>query len=348
MKTKKNLAALVVFAMVLGLIAPAIISAPASAQTTSVVGTSVVVATGGGNSPVVKAKWEQDNTTFMEDGDPSHIELGAQFLPPCTYQGKKLVEYCAIVTDEEEGGDVQQVAADVWHPLNSWELGSFKYEVPLVKSLDNVAAKARFLAAVNAGLVTLNSGYTVDDVNYELDKGTARLWCGNTTLDYEQPAGYYTVNVTAYDHNSNPSTPLQNTFKYIPVNCFAVDNNAINYGNVSISTPKVIPGNTIFALGDGKMTVRNLGNTNINITVMQDDMGFGKDVTGAWNVEFDGRVGHLVSSVWYLPLQWATLPGTLIHSTDDELDFSIHLKKGSGAHSGNMTLGSITVYPIVQ
>src|SRR3990167_8360704 len=81
------------------------------------------------------------------------------------------------------------------------------------------------------------------------------------------------------------------------------------------------------------MTVRNLGNTNVNLKIKQDDMGFGKDQTGKWNVQFDARIGNLVTSAIYdpslpLPPVWTVIPGKLPHSTDDELDLSIHVIKG--------------------
>lgn len=310
----------------------------AQTQINASITTAVNISAGGGNVPIVKAKWEQDTTVSLEDADPSHIVPGAQFNPPCTYQGKKPVEYYAIVTDAEDGGDLKQVWADVYHPN-----GSFKYEIPYAKITDTALAKAKLQVAFAAGLVKLNPPYTLAEILTELDKGTARLWMGVAELDYEQPAGDYTVNVTALDFNDNPSLILTNTFLYVPVSCFAVDNTAVNYGSVNIGKPKVVAGDTIFLLNDGRMTVRNLGNTNMQVVVRQDDMGFGKDVTGMWNVQFDGRVGHVVTAVVYDPFVDTILPGVLPHSTDDELDFSIHVKKGLGLHSGTMVLSSVIV-----
>lgn len=332
---RKALAMFAALAMVSALMPQVIVAQTPSIPTIS---TAVTIAVGGGNVPVVKAKWEQDTTISLEDADPSHITPGAQFDPPCVFQGKKPVEYYAIVTDAEDGGDLKQVWADVYHPD-----GSFKYEIPYAKINNTALAKAKLQAAVAAGLVTFNPPYTLAEILTELDKGTARLWMGTADLDYEQPAGDYTVNVTALDFNDNPSLILTNKFLYVPVSCFAVDNTAVNYGSVSISKPKVVAGDTIFLLGDGKMTVRNLGNTNMQVVVRQDDMGFGKDITGMWNVEFDGRVGHLVTSVVYNPFVDTVLPGVLPHSTDDELDFSIHVKKGLGSHNGTMVLSSVVV-----
>src|SRR3990167_9567850 len=76
------------------------------------------------------------------------------------------------------------------------------------------------------------------------------------------------------------------------------------------------------------MTVRNLGNTNVNLKIKQDDMKFGKDQTGKWNVQFDARIGNIVTAAVYDPFILTAIPGKLPHSTDDELDLSIHVIKG--------------------
>lgn len=318
------------------IIALAVTVAPISAQTNTQATTSVQVSSGGGSAPVIKVKWEQDTTTTLEDGDILHKLLGAQFLPTCVYKGDKIVEYYAVVTDVEDGGDVKQVWADVYHPLDSWATANnfFKYEVPFTKITDNAVGKTKFLDAVKAGLVKFNTGYTEADVVFELEKGTARVWTGSAPLDYEQPGGDYTVKDRALDFNDNPSGILENTFTYIKAGCFETDNDKVDYGGVSISKMKVIPGDIIFQKNaDNKMTVRNLGNSNLNLKIRQDDMGFGKDQTGKWNVQFDARIGHIVPPVVYdpsplAPYLWTVIPGKLPHSTDEELDLSIHVIKG--------------------
>jgi hypothetical protein len=334
---KKILAAVVAIVMVM---AVSTLPTMASQPTTATVTTSVTISAGGGNPPYIKAKWEQNDTAPLDD-DPA---TGIQFLPPCTYQGKKHIRLFAVINDTESGGDVKMVWANVYHPD-----GSFKYKVDFVKITDNAQGKAYFDAAVAAKLVTFNDAITQADVDNELDKGVARVWMGEADLDYEQMSGTYTVKDFTLDWQDNPAE-LDNTFLYIPTTCFAVDNNAINYGPVSISTMKKIPGDTIFSIGDGKMTVRNLGNTNMSVKVGQDDMGFGQNNVGAWNVEFDGRLGHLVTELVYDPVVAkpgivtpnTVLPGILQHSADDELDFSIHVKNAlPGSYSGTMVLSSV-------
>lgn len=331
----KILASLVAFVMVATMFAPAV--------SASVVDTSVTISTGSGNIPVVKVKWEQDTTWYLEDGDPLHLEDGAQFNPSCLFKVNKTVRYYAVVSDVEDSGDLAQVWADVYHPVASWEAGSFKYEIPFARIDNKAYAIGLLTTATGYNLTEYNTAYNLSEVVNEINKGTAKLWWGQAELDYEQPGGDYKVSVVGLDVQNNPSPPLNNTFNYVPTTCFAIDNDQVDYGSVNIGTHKPISGDTTFSINDGYMTVRNLGNTDMQLKVIQDDMGFNKDVTGMWNVEYDARIGHTVTEVYYDPYVLTLVPGVLYHSTDDELDLSILVKKGFGTHTGNMTLSSIIV-----
>jgi len=347
---KKILAATAVLAMIMALTAIPASAAGLTSQTTA--NTAVTISQGGGDPPFIKVKWEQDTDFSIsgmatEDGDPLHLIPGSQFNPPCLYQGNKTIYYYAIVNDTEDGGDVAQVWADVNHPSDSWEKGSFKYEIPFSKFTDaspsQQAEVAAFQAAFDANLITINAGTSYNDIIYELQKGTARLWIGKADLYYEQPAGNYTVTVGAQDHNNNNALGLGNVFTYLPAKCFAIDNSAVNYGAVQISTAKKIPGDANFLPNDGKMTARNLANQNITLKINQDDMGFGKDINGKYNVQFDARLGMVSYSALYDPFVWTHIPGMLPHSTDDELDFSIHVYKATAqSYTGSMTITADT------
>jgi len=298
--------------------------------------TEVTIASGGGNIPTVKAKWEQDLTPSLEDGDPTHAVAGGQFLPPCSYKGIKTVEYFAVVNDTEDNGDVKIVSADVYHPD-----GSFKYQI-ILAPLDRVTGLAKLDAAQSAGLITFGAGFSFTEVRFEVDKQTAKVWYGKADLDYHQMGGDYKVKVMAIDNNDNPSVPLNNTFNYVPTNCFEIDFTSVNYGSVSISKRKVIAGDTNFGTADFP-TVRNIGNTDIKIKVKQDDMGFGKDSNNNWNVQYDAKINSSSASVYYDPYVETTIPFVLKRCNTDEIDFSILVKKGLGSHSGTMTLSSIKV-----
>jgi len=345
---------------------------PVMAAPTSVT-TSVTINGGTSAAPIIKVKWEQDLTASLEDGDPSHTVAGSQFLPPLVKGGKKLVQYWAIVTDPDGVGTISSVVVDVFHPAGPPLNGSFKYQLILAMQ-PAAAGLAAYQAAFAAHLTTFqqNTVPPIDnaEVLFELDKGTATVWMVQGELDYEQPAGNYTATFDAFDNTNSwasqgtPPTNLSNLFTYIAVAGIELDFNSFNYGTVSVSTEKWIAGDTVWntpigaAPSPNPATVRNIGNTLVKITLKNTDMGFGfNGVTATaysgsttptaaqsnWNVVFDGRMGSNAANAMYFdPNVTATLPNVLALSSQDELDFSIHVKKAAaGLKSGTMYIGSV-------
>jgi hypothetical protein len=334
--------------MVLSLVAPGI----ALAETTE-----VNVAEGGGQSPIVKCKWESEpDDPNYESGDPTHQTDGFQILPPLAACTTKTICYYAVVTDNESMGNVAQVFADVYHPQGSPypyddsvvggvdPMPYFKYEVPFSYLYTRDQAEAMVWEAYYMGLITFNDpDYDIDDVIYELDKGTAALWMGCEEIDYEQPGGDYDVYVYAVDNNNNLSAPLHNQFLYVPTCGIEVDFTGIDFGSTNLGEEKMIPGDTIWDCTPGinNATVRNIGNTWVHVKIEFDDMGFGMNSEDEWNVNFDARMGSddsmAVRPIY--PEEMVTLPNALDLSCKDELDISINILKGFGSHSGVITLG---------
>jgi hypothetical protein len=235
-------------------------------------------------------------------------------------------------------------SADVYHPD-----GSFKYQIMQTK-LDTAASLAAFDAAWAAKLVTINTNSTYAEVRHVIEQGTAKVWVGDAELDYEQQSGTYKVDATAQDHNSNVASALTNYFTYVSINCFDIDFTSVNFGAVTVGTPKKINGNTAWespfapAPTPNGATVRNIGNTNLKVTLNFDDMGFGySGVAPALtpNVKFDANLGLTGTNLVFDPFTTVTLPDVLQHSSQDKLDLSIHVIKGTGTHTGNMTIGSV-------
>jgi len=274
-----------------------------------------------GYPPVVNCKWEQDLTENLEDGDPMHLAPGSQFLPPCVFEGKKAVQYLAVITDEEDRGDVKLVYADVYEPD-----GTFKYQVPMTKLAKPDCIDA-FKAAAAAGLITYGLGHDYDSVLDQLDENLADVWMGQADLDYCQMAGDYDVYITAIDQDDNPSENLANTFLYVPVAACEIDFTRANYGSVIVCNEKWIDGDNVFGTAD-MPTIRNIGNSPVVIKIRQDNMGFGKDDNDNWEVEFDARL-DLGTPVYYDPFENVTLPDILDRCQTEKLDFSIHVKKGT-------------------
>ena len=357
---KKILALTLTVLLVLSVLTPAVTLAAESA------GTAVNV-TSTGIPPVVKCKWEQQPANIeptLEDGDPSHAVPGFQILQPVQACTTKIICYYAVVTDEEDGGNVAQVFADVYHPAGSPEpygpskmggiqnLPYFKYEIPFTDLGCGDEAEAIVQAAYDAGLITFDTDYDLADVLYELDKCTAHLWFGCAEIDYEQPAGDYRVYDYAIDTNDDFSCPLYNEFLYVPVCGIEADFTSINFGSTNLGVEKMVPGDTIWDCvpGVNHATVRNIGNVWAHVQVMFDDMGFGKQIDGTWNVQFDARMGS--NNAYYegniMPYEWRTLPKAHGLSQKDELDFSIKVIKGTGEHSGAITLDCEMDYPFVD
>ncbi|RLC37149.1 hypothetical protein DRH27_04175, partial [Candidatus Falkowbacteria bacterium] len=329
---------------------------PALATTIS---TGMTQVQAGGDAPIVKAKWEANVDRYTDDS----TDAGAQLMPPGVKDEDRPIAICAIVTDTDGMGDIAGVYADVFYPENialgdshtalpnqsGAGCGEFMQQDQLFE-LEKQAGWDLFCGQVrnnNYNLPTFNpSGlYDYDEIcatDGELLKLTAKVYCGQKDLSYEDPSGDYKVTVMAQDTNSLTGT-LDNSFEYMALTAFEADFTSVNYGNVKLNINKIVNGDLNFGTAD-LPTVRNVGNTRMNLTVMQDDMGLGM-TSGLYNVIYDARVGSFVDHQNYLPYETKTLDDALDLSETDEVDFSILVKKfptsDSTAWIGNMTLGAV-------
>jgi hypothetical protein len=281
--------------------------------------TEVTISSGSGESPIVKCKWEQEpdnNLTYpvgdvtapsvanyLESGDVNHVTAMSQFNPPMHKNATKTIEYFAVVTDAENMGDVANVFALVFHPINSpapygtfsgvvpdpgAEQGLanlFKYKVEFTNLGHDAAQISKVLAANTAHLVKFNDGYVIGEIaglaTSEMNKGTADLWRGTAEIDYEQPGGCYTVRDYAIDTNNNYSTALQNQFLYVETAGVEVDFNKFNYGPINLHFHTVRAGDLTWdgtgtaGFGSYGASVRNIGNVWTKVKVNQNDMAFG-------------------------------------------------------------------------
>ena len=325
---RKVLATLLSLIIAIALIAPVAIHAAAPTpppQSQEVeVPTRVNVISGGGDPPVVKAKWE------LPDDDPN--KPGTQIFPPLEHGASLTVEYYAVVTDQQGIEDIDRVYVDVYHPD-----GTFKYQVQLYQVEDVDEAIAMIEDAADRGIITLAPNFTVDDLIHEVEQYEAKVFKGEGELSYHQPYGNYTVRAYAYDQNNGRSEYLNNTFEYIRGLGFEIDFTEINFGDVEVCKDKWVSGDTVW--GPPDPTIRNIGNTPAKINVSFDDMGFGM-TNEDWNVEYDARL-DLFDPVVFDPYEEVQLPGTLDLCTTTKISFSIHVKKGEGTHTGTMTISAV-------
>ena len=322
--------------------------------------------TGGGAIPIVKAKWEAKTDGYSDD----LTNPGAQFTAPGQWNGTMNYKVCAVVTDPNGMPDIAGVYADIYYPtgiairdLNpstdvhrdtnagtqdhgQGGLGAFIEQntlLPLSKN-DGYNLFCNNVKNNNNNLPTIYEGYSYDEIcaaDGELNKEEAYVYCDPKSLTYEDPAGLYTVKVTAQDKAGNNSIVRQNNFEYLPLTGFEKDFTAVSYGQVLLNTHKKISGDLNWSTPNNP-SIRNIGNTRLWMKVAQDDMGLGQS-SGVWNVQYDARVGDNIAD-WtiYGPSgfkgnttpSYTQLEDILDLSEMEEMDFSILVKKWPDANTG--------------
>jgi hypothetical protein len=305
---------------------------------------------GAAGAPIIKCKWEYDLDVILPPADPCcedyHIHHdacpytpGLQVKP--VLEGFVTVAFYAIVTDPQGPDHVDRVYADVWHPD-----GEFKYQIELFPvgfdgdNYDKSIALDEWnhVTDWHHDLITygpewdIPEGWSIDeDIYDELIQEEAYLYYNTACISYCQPAGDYTVGVTAYDGLDMWCNYVFNTFWYIPTAAVRIDFDTVDYGDVVESTWAPVGGDKVMGTSD-MPTVKNIGNVPVWLSVMQDDMGFGVTQNQGIeypNVEYKARMNE--NGDWtpaYLPDTCTQIPGVLGMCTEDKLDFKIHVIKG--------------------
>jgi hypothetical protein len=318
--------------------------------------------TGGGGiidgAPIIKCKWEYDESVLLPPADeccPDYCvehdacpyEPGLQVKP--VLGDFVTVGYYAIVTDPQGVGHIDHVYADIWHPN-----GEFKYQIELFpvglsgETYDKSYALTEWahVKAYHSNLITYGDwerpeGWSKDeDILEELEEEEAYLFYATADISYCQPAGEYCVGVIAIDGLDTWSEYLLNTFWYIPTAAVWIDFSVVDYGDVVESVWQQVGGDTSM-MTSMMPTVKNVGNTPVYFTILQDDMDFGKTGT-LWNVEYKARLGKdgdFTSP--YKPNVETRIPGYLKMCIQDKFDFLIHVIKGfpdGQPNEGTMTI----------
>ena len=335
------------FSVLMWTVTPAI---AADQDTPASIPTHFTVNSGQGTPPLVKAKWEEEKADpYLESGDRDHEQPGTQILPPLVKGAKKTITICAIVTDEEGLDTIATVKAWVEAPhvdkyCNGGFGGPFILNEEYKPQTQANDAKARFQQAYNAGLTTINTnaGINYAEIMQELDNGSAAIYCGDFQLDYEDPAGDYTITVRPQDTSAQWGS-LSNDLTYVGVAGFEVDFDSIDYKTVNIGVEKMVDGDYNFDLGDGLPTVRSIGNVLLNLTIKQDAMGLPLES----DVHYAARMGNTSATrVDYDPNQLVTLPDVLGLSSESKMDFWITVYEtapDTDSYNGTMTLGCVPV-----
>jgi hypothetical protein len=272
--------------------------------------------------------------------------------------------------------------ADVYHPD-----GSFKYEVPysyIVSCYDHASELESWIAKLNESyqrnLTWFDPRSNFTDVVKELRQCSAKLFVGQADMDYCQMCGQFTwtqvcsscqngwvasdfgdgykVDAYVYDKGGARSINLTNYFEYICQAGLETDFTKLDFESVRQQTHKWIEGDRDWSNPKGPAckllggcvapTVRNIGNTPMNISIVQDDMQFsysGPSTNKTWNVQWDARLGEFnehATSV-YAPYQTVTLDGCIDLCQLNKISFSIYVNKMlvTGTHVGNVTLTAV-------
>jgi hypothetical protein len=347
----------------------------------------VTVAGGTSHSPpIIKCKWEDPDDYPLESDtqlDPVLWDNDEGYGP-----GQKQICYFAVVTDPQGVGDIrgiddlsdEGVFADVYEPefagCTAWPSGGvFKYQVrlelepwcnllPPAHPCDLTMQTVLDLQAVLQGLyddgrLTLNTAYfnsigitVTEDMLYdiadELVQTHALLFKGCDVLDYHQPCGLYRVEVLAYDDSNDPSELLVNAFEYKCTVGVALDFTSINFGEVTVCVERLITGDATYNPGDGKPTIKNIGNVPAKVNMLWSDLynctsDIGLGMTGPdWNVEYDSRLGIGGTKTMFDPEAEKALPEILGLCNEEKLEFSVHVKKAaSGCYYGEVVISGV-------
>lgn len=336
---------------------PATVSNPSAAE----VGTGLDLNFSNNERPVVQAIWQMNQAASSSDqGQDDSLADGAQFMPSGQYQVDKPIEVCAVVSDPDGLADLTGVNGQIYYPKDIYlgpdrsssqpGCGQSKEEwfsMAVLTPSQGINLFCEQLKSQNANLPNFKTGYDFESLcgpSGDLNKETSRVFCGQNRLAYQDPAGEYRVKITALDQKQAEGL-LENSFKYLELIAFEIDFDNIEYGSMRLNTPKVLAGNETFSANDGRPTLRNIGNTRLEIAIKQNDMGLGKSETG-WNLTYQARVGQDAILTNYWPEAWTTLANSMNLGQTSQFDLAVEVLKfpeaaAEGHYAGRLSLNAV-------
>lgn len=320
---KKALYILVALALILLPVLP-VLAEPGTDQE---VDTEAII-TSSGSAPIVKAKWEGP--------DMDRVRPGVQIIPNIGPDTTKIWVY-AVVTDPVGPDYVTDVFFDIYEPdVYCGEPVKFKVQVHMSKVPCAEAVKL-VQAAADAGLITYN-GYDLADLLWQLDceKHQAYLWCGYFEYDVHQLAGTYKTIVRAVNAEGTVGELANTSIEIASIVALDIDFSAVNWGTVKPGYWKVLAGDDVFQMNDGKPTVWNRGNDPASLSV--ENTALEGAVYHKLIEQFDA--GLLGQRIRYLADEEAYLKGPLMPCTPVQIEFSVHPEIGLpvDTYSGTLEL----------
>ena len=333
----------------------------------------------------ILAQWqmggEKAEGKYLGKDDSALVD--AQILPSGQFEVNKPAAICALVADAEGLNDIKNIMATINYPetaaktinqagdastpsASSGQAGSAQVKTGCggligqvsLEKVDAMEANGLVcdqLRSNNNNLLSWGSDKIENIVySYEhicgngglLTKGVATLYCAETALAYDDPAGDYMVKVIA-ENNAGSLVTGENILQYLELTTFENDFTDILYGPVKLNETKVLKGDLVWGEGTDP-TVRNTGNTRLKINIWQNDFGLGK--TGeSWNLNYQAKVGTSTEFIGYAPEQAAVLDGILELGQTNSMDFTVLINKfpdNDSAYWGKMTLSADKVAPL--
>ncbi len=334
---------MLVFAMTLGGLTPVMAVSPESVTTTLSAKNE-----GGDNdhSPVVLVSWAARENGWSDDSDAAY----SQILPSGVHEEHTTIRICTIATDPDGLDDIDNVYTRIYYPDNI-ALGDHHNPLPgqsgdgcgLQMQQDELGKLGKsegynlfcnHIRNNNHNLPEWEGASDYDEICGEeqvLQKETAAVWCYEKEISYEDPSGYYEVEIDVRDDHG-PGAIHEFGFDYLPLTAFEIDFDSIDYGTVKTGTQKIISGDRTFDPEDDRATVRNVGNTRLGMGVEQSDMGLGYTSSNS-NATFKARIGSDASWTHYSPsfdTGWTErkwIDNHLDLSEANEMDFGITVHK---------------------
>jgi len=292
-------------------------------------------------NPVVKAIFSMQDSFTNLLGTDNNSESGTQFLPSGIYQVSKPISVCAVVYDANGLENINSVSSKVYYPMANFgpdmpdsrigcgqEMGAECQMTKLAKE-DGQNLFCNTIQNNNSSIVSFYDMYGFSNLcgdTQELQTETAGIFCCDRELLYNDIAGDYKISASSEDKEGLVSNVLDGTFSYLELTAFESDFSKLNYGSVSLNSKKTIEGDLIWdePLGENNPTIRNVGNTRLQMTILQNDMGLGKTEEN-WNIRYETKVGQ--ESLWqnYWPKETALLKQILNISKTDQINFSIEV-----------------------
>ncbi len=336
---------------------------PASASTDTLesIGTRFMEAKtpqGTGGPLSIEALWEMHGPGAALLGTDDNTDAGAQFLPSGRFQVSKPFSVCAIVSQPKGVIGSESVFSEVQYPTDNLEGkakdggkscgGQIETRKPMSRlaKADGLSLFCDKIRAQNSSLPEFNNASGFDEICGQegaLQKEAAAVFCSDYELQYNDPSGSYSASIFGKDKGERLGNSFSGTFKYLELTAFENDFASLNYGKVELGSKKVVEGDAVWqeTKTENRATLRNVGNTRLQIQIQQDDMGLGK-AGSAWNIKYASRIGP--GSAWtnYWPNEIGSVGEVLELGETYPIDFAVEVlgfpQDGTGVYSGKMIL----------